>query len=190
MIPATGEPVPLSFEDLPAGVSIDGNQARIEATEGFRYATLTRVPTSARITARLDPGPGCSGFGICVRGSGKYDKGCELRFEPGRMCAQWGEPSNGGPAKQIPATSGSESPHAAYWGGDFALQHVEGMDRPFTLDVIVKYDWKSDSTIVDACIDNRRTMVTRRKGLTGDRLFLYAREGRVAFEDLTIRPLL
>ena len=189
MIPRSGEPLPLSFQDAPPAVSVMGNRVQIVAPEGFGYATLAGLPASVRITARVSPKPGSAGFGICVRGSGAYEGGCELRFDPGRMCAQWAAPHDGGPAQQIPATRDSHSPYAVHWGRDYALQHVEGLDQPFTLDVIVKYDWKSDSTIVDACIDGRRTMVTRRPGLTGDRLFLFARQGQVDFTDLVIRPL-
>ena len=65
-----------------------------------------------------------------------------------------------------------------------AAHDVEGLDWPFTLDVIVK-DW-----IVDACIDGGRTMVTRRHELlTGGRLFLFAVGRSVMFEDIAVRPL-
>jgi hypothetical protein len=49
---------------------------------------------------------------------------------------------------------------------------------------------KWGGNILDTCIDQRRTMITRRHPEPdGDRLFFFARDGEVAFEDITIRPL-
>jgi beta-fructofuranosidase len=60
-----------------------------------------------------------------------------------------------------------------------------GTDQSFTLDLIVKDD------LVDACIDNRRTIITRNHAkLTGDRLFFFANHGEVSFEDVRVQPLL
>jgi beta-fructofuranosidase len=62
------------------------------------------------------------------------------------------------------------------------IENLAGLDRAFVLDVIVKDD------LVDACIDNRRTMLQQQ--LTqGDRLFFFANQGDVDFEDISIRPL-
>jgi hypothetical protein len=41
-----------------------------------------------------------------------------------------------------------------------------------------------------ACIDNRRTIVSRRPDRPqGDRLFFFAHGGDVSFEDVTVAPL-
>ena len=82
---------------------------------------------------------------------------------------------------------------------DDAITDVQGLDRPFTLDIVLKDD------IVDACIDNRRgdlcsnlrraaidnrrTIVTRYWNPRGDRLFLFAQNADVAFDSVEIRPL-
>ena len=63
------------------------------------------------------------------------------------------------------------------------IENVTGLDRPFTLDVIVK------GHIVDACIDGRRTTITPHSA-EGDRLSFFAKGGEVTFEDIRIRPLL
>ena len=47
--------------------------------------------------------------------------------------------------------------------------------------------WSND--IVDVCIDNRRTIVTRYWNPRGDRLFLFAQDADVAFDSVEIRPL-
>ena len=44
--------------------------------------------------------------------------------------------------------------------------------------------------IVDACVDGRRTIITRRhRELTGDSLFLFVKGGEVTFDAIEARPL-
>jgi hypothetical protein len=67
------------------------------------------------------------------------------------------------------------------WTG---ISSVTDINRSFTLDIIVKDD------LVDACIDNRRTIITRnRTRLDGDRLFLFVSHGAVVYEDIQVCPL-
>ena len=81
-----------------------------------------------------------------------------------------------------PVADGRMAGEPGHWG---AVGKVTGIDRPFILDVIVKDD------LVDACIDNRRTIIARnRLRLDGDRLFLFADHGEVTFEEIQVRPLL
>ena len=66
-----------------------------------------------------------------------------------------------------------------------AIGGVTDIDGPFTLDVIVKDD------LVDACVDNRRTIITRNlTRLGGDRLFFFVDHGEVTFEDVRVSPLI
>ena len=65
-----------------------------------------------------------------------------------------------------------------------AAPPVEGLDKPFTIDMITK------DRILDVCIDNRRTFIARRHGLGGKRLFFFAQGGEVVFKQIEIRPLL
>ena len=60
---------------------------------------------------------------------------------------------------------------------------VDGLDRPFLLEIILKDD------IIDVCIDNRRCIVNRCPELRGDRLFFFAHNSEVAFSAIEIRPL-
>jgi hypothetical protein len=176
LIPASGAPQRLSFAALSPGASGDGTRVQLKASGQFAAGTLAGVPQNVRVTLRIVPQSGAKAFGLCFRGKGNYEGGCELRFEPQRQRAQYGTPTDRGPAKD------STGPIAQ--GRDFALQDVAQLDRPFTLDVIVRDD------IIDTCIDQRRTMITRRDPEpTGDRLFFFVRDGEVAFEDVVVRPL-
>ena len=91
-------------------------------------------------------------FGILVKADKDYRGGRELRMDPAKQHAQWGTPTNGTSAAYIPQVWDHASPHMCYFGSDFALENVEGLDKPFTLDVIVKSDPTTKVTLVDACI--------------------------------------
>jgi hypothetical protein len=93
-----------------------------------------------------------------------------LQFEPAKQHVQFGPVADGQMAKEP--------------GNWMAIGGVPGIGQPFTLDLIVKDD------LVDACIDNRRTIITRNCAkLTGDRLFFFVNQGEVTFEEIQVRPL-
>ena len=176
LVPATGDPVKPAPAALGGEAPGDGTRIRVKAADKFAAAMLTGVPKNVRITMRVVPQSGAKAFGLCFRGKGGYEGGCELRFEPDRQRVQYGVPENRGPARD---SSGPISQ-----GRDFAIQNVKDLDRPFALDVIVK------DNIIDTCIDQRRTMITRRHPEPdGDRLFFFACGGEVTFEDILVRPL-
>lgn len=201
MVPETGEPIPCRIKNG-GGVQAMADGARV-ASDAFAYAMIDALPSNARITLRVEPEPGVEAFGVCVGGHGVYEGGCELQFRPTTKHAQWGSPRTGSPSHAIPDmeeimavqnTKGyvsiwnNQSPHVHFRAEDFAISHVEGLDKPFTLDIIVKRD-KNGGALVDACIDNRRTLITRRAQLSGDRLFLFACKGEARFREITVRPL-
>ena len=66
---------------------------------------------------------------------------------------------------------------------DEALTAVEGLADTFTLDIVLKDD------LIDVCIDQRRCIINRCPELHGDRLFFFALNATVAFDDLEIRRL-
>ncbi len=133
---------------------------RAQAPEGFAAVALEGVPRNMRLALRVLPQSGASAFGLCLRASGNYASGHELRFEPWRQKVSLRPPD---------ANSVDEHPRSS-------LYDVDGLDRPFTLEVIVQDD------IVDVCVDGRRTLVCRVTDLDGDRLFLFAHNAEVAFE--------
>ena len=167
MIPPCDEPVELPFKSLTKGTSGDGKTVQINAPDGFEAGMLTLVPQDVRITLNIRPKADSSFFGLCMRGSGNYEKGCELRFEPSRQRVQFGVPNQG--------SMGNDS--------NCEILDVEGLAHPFTLDIVLKDD------VVDVCIDNRRTIVSRYWDPHGDRLFFFAQDADVSFDSVEIRPL-
>lgn len=176
VVPAGGDPIRLSWATMRHAVADEGHSITIRAAESFATAKLEHVPRNARITLRVTAQPGAKRFGLCLRAAGDYESGCELRFEPGQQRAQYGVPYARGLAK--------DSTGRVAAGRDYAIQDVDGLDRPFGLEIIVKGD------IIDTCIDQRRTMITRRDPEPdGDGLVLFAEGGPVTFAEISIRPL-
>jgi len=175
MIPPAGDPVKTSFGAVQGGVSLDDGAITLDGSDGLAICALDGVPGDARVTLRAEPGEGVEAYGVTVRGAQEYG-GCELRLEPGRQRAQWGTPSEG---RLAPDAQG-----AIWAGGDFAIGDVTNLGEPVTLDVI------TTGSIVDACIDGRRTMVTRRRGpADATRVFLFVQGGRARFRAVSVRPI-
>jgi beta-fructofuranosidase len=170
MIPNSGEPLRLPFASPGGNAASAGNAVNVKAPDGFACGSLDDVPQNVRITLRVKPKPGTKHFGLCVRGDGDYRSGCELQFVPAQQHVQFAPVADGQMAKVR--------------GNWMAIGGVTGIDRSFTLDMIVKDD------LVDACIDGRRTIITRnRTRLTGDRLFFFVDHGDVTFDEIRVRPL-
>ena len=172
MIPASGEALNLPFKKSIGNSSADGKNIWVSAPDGLAAGVLDEVPQNVRITLQVKPTEGVKHFGLCFRGKGDYDSGCELQFDTAIQRVQFAPVSNGRMAEE-----------AGHW---MAITGVTEMNnQPFTLDVIVKDD------LVDASIDNRRTIITRNQTkLSGDRLFFFVNHGEVEFEKIQVRPLL
>ena len=171
MIPKSGAPKNLRFKAVAGDATAKDGTLRVSAPDGFAVGALDGVPQNVRITLRVKPQKGTKQFGICVRGEGDYKSGCELQFAPDRGHVQF--------------AGAREGRMAAVAGNWMAIPGVAGIDKPFTLELIVKDD------LIDVCIDNRRTIITRNRAkLTGDRLFFVVDHGEVTFENIQVRPLL
>ncbi|MHB0959121.1 MAG: LamG-like jellyroll fold domain-containing protein [Pirellulaceae bacterium] len=169
MIPKSGDAIALRCTSVRGETSVANNSVRLSAKDDFACVMMSEVPQNFRLTLRAKPDAGVLNFGVCCRGHEAYATGCELRFEPvsGRM--QYSRPVQGEPGKD--SRDGS------------AMDPIPGLDREFTIDMIVKDD------LVDVCIGGRRTLINRHAA-EGDRLFFFVRNGAVFFEEIQIRPLL
>jgi hypothetical protein len=129
----------------------DGNLELRRPPEMERQTTLG---CGRHLQLRLDPRRVRGRFGIRLGCGSATAAGVELWFDPAQRAAQWRTPRR--PEFVL------DTEAMPFRGGDFAILNVEGLDRPFNLDIVMQRDDKSDSTIVDAQIDERRTMITRR----------------------------
>jgi hypothetical protein len=177
LIPVSGEPIAFTVAQQVGDVSGNSESLQIRAGSSLAYAAVDDLPHDVRIHLRVRPSENVEVFGLCVCGDGDYAGGSELSFRPAEKHVQFGHPRE--------SKLDERHPVALIMGGDTgAMPPVEGCDRPFSIDLIVK------DRIVDVCIDNRRTFVARRSDLGGKRLFFFAERGGVLFEQIEIRPLL
>jgi len=173
---------------------------RLTASNCAVWLAADNLPEEYLLEIAIDPAPGAGAYALVLGGTGDLVDGCELRLDPRRQRAQWNTPAGGQPAAEVPdpaeifATPDGQkpvfqqqSPHLPFHGGDFAISNVDGLDRPLTVRVLVIQDRKSGSAIIDAEIGGRRTMITRRRGLSGRHLHLIATAGAVSFYFPTIR---
>lgn len=102
----------------------------------------------------------------------KDDEGgvCPWTLDLGQATARFGEGRS--------LREGGE-PHRAV---DYAIEHLQGIDRPFTLRLIVRDDAKTGGTLVDVEIAGQRTMISHRSGL-------HARHIDVTAQHATVRRL-
>jgi hypothetical protein len=176
MIPATGDPLPIAVTQKVGKVTCEAKSLRIQSASALAYAAIDGVPRNVRIRARVIPSSGQGTFGLCVSGDGDYASGSELSFRPAEQHVQFGHPRGGKLDEKRPVSLVMD-------GDTGAMPPMTGLDRAFTLDIIVK------DRIVDVCIDNRRTFIARRKDVGGNRLFFFAENGGVDFEQVEILPL-
>ena len=112
------------------------------------------MPHNLRLTAEVRAEPGAGSFELGFRGSGAYQDGLTLRFEPDRAKVGWLRPASAG-VSAFRHSDAEEQERATIYG-------VDGLERPFGLEVIVQND------IIDVCIDHRRTLVNRVPELHGE----------------------
>ncbi len=126
-----------------------------------------RAPHDMYLTTQVTPGSKGTRFGLSLHADADKGKGCGLWFDPAKQRVEFhADDSDAGKTKET----------------NCAIDRVEGLDRPFTLEIVVKDD------IIDVCIDHRRTIITRYKGDGEDLLFLTGDSGTL-FDKLGIRTL-
>jgi hypothetical protein len=177
MMPACGPPLSLPLAAQKGGVSGDLTALCVRAGQSLSYAAVDDVPHDAQIRLTVRPAAGVEVFGVCLCGEGDYQSGSELAFRPASNHVQFAHPHQGGPGRKQPVVT--------VMGGDTgAMPPVEGLNEPFTLDLIIQ------DRILDVCIGNRRTFIARRADPGGKRLFFFAQGGEVEFAQIEVRPLL
>lgn len=139
-----------------AETTIDGRRIRISARRGLGAAACSGVPQDLRLLIRVEPSPDACDYGLRLRAGEAFGSGYDLHFFAAHRIACLGEQR---------------------------IVGVDGLDKPFTLEIILKGD------IIDVCIDDRRTLIDRCPEQYGQQLFLYAQDSEVTFEVVEIQAL-
>lgn len=142
----------------PAGDPVAGPTSyTLSDFSGVASARIMNVPANARITLEVVPDGPNEELGLVVKSDSAGNDGYRLNIS---------------------------APNETVSLGDTRIEGVQGLQKPFTIDLVMK------DGILDADIDHRRTIVNRTYDLHGDVLWLYAKHGKALFKNITIRPLL
>jgi hypothetical protein len=136
------------------GAGGDGRSVRLVAGDGRSAAHLSPLPRNARIRMRVE----CRAAGLTLNLHGSAAaRGNEIRILPDE--------------RRVSVT------------GATAISGVDGLDRPFTLDIIAM------DRILDICVNQRRTLVNWVPDAAGDRLTLTVEKGSATCDRIEAVPL-
>lgn len=167
LIPAAGEPLPITIEPKPP--KTEGRTVRVDAGQTGSI-TIPNIPGDYRLRMEIEAGTEAlaSSFGIGLgAATASGEDGCDLVFEPGPQRVRFSKMSD---------SSGRVT-------GGPCIEAVEGMNRPFPVDIIVRHD------ILDAEIGGFRSLTTRFWNPRADRIRLFVQAGTVTFRDIRVQPL-
>jgi hypothetical protein len=161
---------------------VPGDSVSVHAAESS-WATIEGVPSGARLSMRIVGSAATACIGIAFLDA--EQRGCALSFMTRTGRVQWSTVRGLTIPPAIPTLAEIlvrdstpvwrlQDPSVPFRGCDFAISEVEGLDRPVEVELLFLYDPKSRSTIIDACINGQRTLITRRKGLVVQHLRLLA----------------
>ncbi len=156
LIPPTDASVSFVAVPLTEHVAIETNRIHLNASQGIEVARISDVPRNVVMTVQVRPNNDSGRFGLRLKGNGNFQSGYDLGFNL------------------------AESRVDLF---DETISCVEGLSKPFTLEIIIKDD------IIDVCIDQRRCVINRCPTHQGDDLFLFAQDANVVFERMEIKPI-
>lgn len=148
-----GPPLPLALQALTEGVTGDSQRMDLAAPAGLAVGMLGGVARNVHLTLQLIPQTAVGNFGLRLRGHDHFAGGYDLRFYPIERRVTLHEES---------------------------IEAVDGLDRPFTVEINLKED------IIDVCIDQRRCLVNRCPERQGDRLFFFGQNSTVTVRNLEV----
>jgi len=156
MIPETLKPVPAKLETMSNAKKLGPATVELNDGGGVASARLKNIPQNVRITMEVEPLGSNEELGLLLKSDDEGNNGYKLNISANNQTVEL---------------------------GNTTIQSVQGLRKPFTIDVVIK------DGILDAEIDHRRTVVNRTYDLKGDVIWLYAKHGRVKFKNIMIHPL-
>lgn len=124
-------------------------------------------------------------FAVGFFSKNETDSPCEFQLSLKDSRAQWNEAQrNGFAAADMKSVREGGSTHQT---GNYAIEKLIGVDKPFQVRLLLKYDPKMGGTLIDAEIAGQRTMITCRVGLRVQKM-IFRTEG-VELQNVKIAPL-
>ncbi len=168
LVPRCGDALPVWFESEHERTGPNGNEVRLEAKDGKQVVTIPKIAGDYRLQMEIVPAPsvGSFGVGLCAS-SAEAEDGCDMIIDPTMRRVRFAKMSDSG---------------GGISGGP-AIEAVDGLDKPFAVDIIVRHD------ILDVELVGFRTLTTRFWNPGGDRIRLFVENGSVTFRNVRIRRL-
>ena len=156
MIPETGAPIPAEIEEMSKAAKDGTAGVELDDAGGVASARIKNIPQNVRITMQIEPVGPNEELGLMLKSNTEGNNGYRLNISANNQTVEL---------------------------ANTMIQAVQGLQKPFTLDIVIK------DGILDVDIDHRRTVVNRTYDLKGDVFWLYAKHGKVKFKNIVISPL-
>ena len=156
MIPPTAAPLSLPIILDAFSTKSKANAITINAINGLGSAHVNDVPVNSRIRLTIDPLGKNEEYGFFLRSDEQGKQGYQVRISANERTVRL---------------------------GNTRIDAVEGLDKPITVDIVMKDD------IIDVGINGKRCIVNRMPEQKGNFLWLYAKQGRVTFKSVTIATI-
>ncbi len=125
---------------------------------------VTTGSRSFMLSFTVNPGNKKPGKAAILFLPSKGDKdACELQISPDEKRAQFGKGSLTSPSPREKSLREGGSPSSA---ADYAIENIAGVDRPFTVRILIKDSDKLGGSLIDTEIAGQRTMISYRPDLT------------------------
>ena len=147
-------------------------------------ASFPTEDQSFLLTFRVHPVRKGGKLGIVFRQDGSEQNACEWQICPDELRAQFSAGLSAGFASVEKSLREGGRPQN---GRNYAIENLIGVDRPFTVRLIVKSSEKLGGSMIDAEIAGQRTMVAHRTDLFVKQM-LFRTDG-VELRDIRIAPL-
>lgn len=140
----------------PAVASFDDRQLKLFAQGEVAVAEMDGVPVNYRLSMVVEPEGNYEEFGMHLRATDNRQNGYRLAMNPN---------------------------HRTVLMHNTSMDAVEGLDAPFTLDIIVVDDF------FDVSVNGQRCLLNRLPEQKGNQLFFYMKNGNAVVKDMRIEQI-
>lgn len=117
-------------------------------------------------------------------GQNPYEKACELQINTGAMTAQYSTATKDSFTAPERSLRQGGAPHHV---GNYAIENLSGVDKPFSVRILVKSNAKLGGAILDTEIAGKNTLISYRSGLKIENISF--KENEVSIRNVSIMKI-
>ncbi len=155
-LPETGEALVLNPIAGQNAVKVSRNEFQINAQGSIGCLHADQTPLNCRITMEVIPEGRNEEIGMYLRASEKASQGYKLIFSANNQTVSL---------------------------ANTRIEGVQNMNKPFSVEIIMKGD------IIDVCVGGERCIINRLPERKGDVIWFYAKHGNVIFRNIQVFPI-